>query len=331
MKVLIADDDVVARHMLETYLLDWNYEVEAASDGDEAWRALQGEDAPRLAILDWMMPGMDGVQICEEVKKLKGEPYIYILMLTVRDRKEDVVRALDAGADDYLTKPYDGQELKARLRTGRRILALQAALLSAREALRAQVTLDPLTGLWNRAASLASLKRELARAGHQNTSLTVFMADLDHFNRINEFHGHLAGDNALRLAAQRIQAVHRPFDTVGRYGGEEFVVILPGYDRSESEKQAERLRASVSDEAVDLSEGLIRLGLSVGAVHVGDVKDVDPSSLLYAADVALARAKNAGGNRVEFASPNEVREISSAEERTKIPRRRPKNGLTFAA
>jgi two-component system cell cycle response regulator len=331
MKVLIADDDAVARHRLETYLLDWNYEVVAASDGDEAWRALRADDAPRLAILDWMMPGKDGVQICEEVKKLKGEPYIYILMLTVRDRKEDVVRALDAGADDYLTKPYDGQELKARLRTGRRILALQAALLSARDALRAQVTLDPLTGLWNRAATLASLKRELVRAGHQNTSLTVFMADLDHFNRINETHGHLAGDNALRLAARRIQAIHRPFDSVGRYGGEEFVVILPGYDRAESERQAERLRASVSDEPIDLSEGMTSLSLSVGAVHVNDAKGVDPGALLYAADVALARAKKAGGNRVEFARPNEVREMSSAEAGAKAPWRRPGNGFGFAA
>jgi len=338
MKVLIADDDAVARHKLETYLLDWNYEVVAASEGKEAWRALQEEDAPRLAILDWMMPGMDGVQICEEVKKLKGEPYIYVLLLTVRDRKEDVVRGLDAGADDYLTKPYDAQELKARLRTGRRILALQAALLSARDALKAQVTLDPLTGLWNRAATLAALKRELSRAEDQNTSLSVFMADLDHFHRINEIHGHLAGDTALRLIAQKMQAVHRPYDTVGRYGGEEFVVILPGCDRSETEKQAERLRASVSDEELDLSEGMIRLSLSVGAVHVSDAKSMDPSALLYAAsallyaaDVALARAKNAGGNRVEFASPHEVREMNSAEACAKAPRHRPKNGLTFVA
>ena len=331
MKILIADDDVVARHMLETYLVNWNYEVVSACDGDETWRVLQQEDCPRMAILDWMMPGMDGVQICEQVKKLKGEPYIYILMLTVRNRKEDVVLALDAGADDYLTKPYDGQELKARLRSGRRILALQAALISARDALRAQVALDPLTGLWNRAAIHAALKRELARAENQSTSLTVFMADLDHFNRINEVHGHLAGDNALRITAQKISEAHRLFDTVGRYGGEEFVVILPGYQRLETEKQAEKLRALVSDKAMDLSEGMTKLSLSVGAVYLAEVNGVDPCALLYAADVALARAKQAGGNRVEFASPHELEEMSSAVAGMKTPPLKPKSGLTFAA
>ncbi len=331
MKILIAEDDIISRRSLETNLLSWKYEVVVASDGHEAWRALQGEDGPRLAILDWMMPGMDGVKICEEVRRLKAEPYIYILLLTVRDRKEDVVRGLDAGADDYLTKPYDAQELKARLRTGRRILALQEAPLSARDALRSQVTLDPLTGLWNRTAILATLRRELVRAEDQGTSLTVFKSDLDHFNRINETYGHLTGDSVLRDVAKRIQSVYRPFDAIGRYGGEEFVVISPGYNASEAANQAERLRASISDVAMDLSEGVIRLSLSVGTVTISDARGADPNSLLYAADVALSRAKVLGGNRVEVARAEEIQEIVSARTRAGDLRRRLQNGGRSAA
>jgi diguanylate cyclase (GGDEF)-like protein len=328
MKVLIAEDDFVSRRRLESNLLSWNYEVEVATDGDEAWRMLQGEEAPRLAILDWMMPGLDGLGVCEKVRKAKVEPYVYILLLTAKDRKENVVEGLEAGADDYLTKPYDAQELKARLRTGRRILALQEALLSARDALRFQVSLDPLTGVWNRTAILAALKRELVRAESQGNSLTVFKADIDAFSRVNERHGHMAGDAALREVARRIQGVNRLYDAVGRFGGEEFLIIAPGYEDSAAAGQAERMRASISDEAVDLAEGLVRLTVSVGAVTVRNAKSAEPDGVLYAADMALSRAKSLGGNRVEVADPQE---IFSPRAEARPPRNRPRIGSRFAA
>jgi two-component system cell cycle response regulator len=312
MKILIADDDVVSRRRLEANLLSWDYDVVQASDGDEAWRALQGEQAPRLAILDWMMPGMDGLKVCEEVRKLKGDPYIYILILTAKGRKEDVIRGLDAGADDYLTKPYDAHELQARLRAGRRILALQEALLSARDALRFQATLDPLTGLWNRASIVATLKRELVRAEREGASLAVFMADLDDFNRVNETYGYLAGDSALREAAQRIRSVTRLYDAAGRYEGEEFIIIGPGCDNSEAATQAERIRASISDTPVDLSEGIIQLTISVGAASISGETGANPNSLIRAAATALDRAKEQGGNRIELALPEEVQELVPA-------------------
>lgn len=328
MKVLIAEDDLVSRRRLESNLLSWNYQVETAADGDEAWRMLQGENGPRLVILDWMMPGMDGLSVCEKVRKVKVEPYVYILLLTARDRKENVVEGLEAGADDYLTKPYDAQELKARLRTGRRILALQEALLSARDALRFQVSLDPLTGVWNRTAILANLRRELARAESQGNSLTVFKADIDTFSRVNETHGHLAGDGALREVARRIQGASRSYDAVGRFAGEEFLIIAPGFDDLAAAGQGELLRASISDQAVDLSEGLVRLTISVGVVTVRGDQGAELDGVLHAASMALSRAKALGGNRVEVADRQELF-LPRAEARTQ--RNRPRNGSRFVA
>jgi diguanylate cyclase (GGDEF)-like protein len=307
MRVLIADDDLVSRRRLESHLLGWDYEVEVACDGNEAWRILQGEDAPRLAILDWMMPGLDGLGVCEKVRQVKVEPYVYILLLTAKDRKENVVEGLEAGADDYLTKPFDTQELKARLRTGRRILALQEALLSARDALRSQVSLDPLTGVWNRRGILAILRRELVRAESEGHSLTVVKADIDNFSRINELHGHMGGDTALREIARRIQSVSRVYDSVGRIGGEEFVILAPGGNHgSKGGDHAERVKASISQAPVDLSEGAISITASVGAVTVSGTKGAEPSAILSAVDAALSRAKLHGGNRVEVAEPQEI-------------------------
>lgn len=327
MKILIAEDDVAARRKLEVCLLSWNYEVVVARDGEEALMALQGEDSPRLAILDWMMPGKDGLNVCEEVRNTKAEPYVYILLLTARDRKEDVVKGLEAGADDYLTKPYDVQELKARLRTGRRILALQESLLSARDALRFQATLDPLTGLWSRTAMRDTLKRELARAELQNTPLSLIMVDLDHFSRVNEIHGHFTGDSVLRDTAQRIQSVTRVFDAVGRYGGEEFLIISTGFNASQAFGQAEKIRAAISDEAIDVGEGMIQLTASVGVATSNNPKEEIPNALIDAADLALSRAKALGGNRVEVARTEELQVIVTAKRqssgiRDQVPNKR---------
>jgi len=331
MKILIAEDDMVTQRKLEACLLDWNYEVVVAGDGEAALQALQGEDAPRLAVLDWMMPWKDGLKVCEEVRNAKAEPYVYIIILTVRDRKEDVVQGLEAGADDYLTKPYDVHELKARLRTGRRILALQEALLSARDALRFQATLDPLTGLWNRKAMVANLKKEIARSERNNNSISIMMVDLDHFNRINETHGHLAGDSILRDTAQRIKSVSRVIDDVGRYGGEEFMVISAGQDATKKSGQGERIRNAISDCAMDISEGMIQLTASVGVATSGNAKETNPNSLLLAADLALSRAKALGGNRVVEARAEEVQVMSMANRGISDSRRRMPNKPRFAA
>ena len=217
MQILIAEDDVITRRTLEALLVKWGYAVIVVRDGVEAWEILQGDAAPRLVILDWMMPGLDGVQICRQVRQRAAAPDVYMLSLTAKGNQEDTINGLEAGADDYLTKPFHGLELKARLRSGRRILELQQQLIAAREAFRLQATHDLLTGPWNHAAILDILQRELNRARRESNPPGVVMGDLDHFKRVNDTYGHLAGDAVLREVAKRLSASVRPYDSVARY------------------------------------------------------------------------------------------------------------------
>ena len=299
MKILVADDDAVSRRLLEVTLKKWGYDVVVAEDGDKAWDALQREDAPQLAILDWVMPGMDGPEICRQVRTFGDQRYIYLLLLTAKSEKEDLVKGMEAGADDFLSKPFDAQELRARLRAGIRILELQ-------ETLRVQAMHDSLTGLWNRAATFDFLRRELSRARRQRAPVSIVMADIDHFKRINDTHGHLAGDVVLREVAQRLSFSVRGYDVTGRFGGEEFLIVLPGCTIQNAVDKAESLRACINQEPVDTPEGPIPVTLSLGvAVRDGAVK-VDPDSLLRAADAALYRAKSGGRDRVELAAAEEL-------------------------
>lgn len=301
MRILVAEDDPVSRYLLEAFLVKWGYEVIVAADGVEAWQALQHDNAPQLALLDWMMPGMDGVEICRRVRKRAAEPYTYILLVTAKGQKQDILEGLEAGADDYLTKPFDPQELRARLRVGRRILELQEQLIQAREELRAQATHDPLTGLWNRAAILETLQRELARAERQRTPVAIIMADVDHFKQINDAYGHLAGDAVLGEVSQRMRAAIRSYDAIGRYGGEEFLIVTSGCDVTIALKLAERVRSCVSREPINIAGGTFPATLSLGVAASSEAGDAD--QLVRAADAALYRAKNSGRNRVELALP----------------------------
>jgi diguanylate cyclase (GGDEF)-like protein len=297
-RILVADDDPINRRLLQTSLVRWNYEVILARDGQEAWNILLREDAPRLAILDWMMPGMDGPEICREVRKSNFKFYTYILLLTANLRKEDIIVGLEAGADDYLTKPFEGNELKARLRTGRRILELQEQLLSATDALQFQLATDPLTGMLSRVAILETMRIELIRSEREGTTVGILMADLDHFKHVNDTYGHLAGDTVLREAAKRMRSSVRPYDAVGRYGGEEFLIVMPGCDISSAKTRAEGLRNAVGKEPVDAPEGMIPVTLSLGITVGGGAKPAGLEGLLRAADAALYEAKNRGRNQV---------------------------------
>lgn len=303
MKILVADDEPISRHLLERFLRKWQYEVLVACDGSEAWQALEREDAPRLVILDWVMPGMDGAEICRKVRQQTDRPYTYILLLTGKSKKQDLVEGLEAGADDYLPKPFDKEELRVRLRAGRRILELQEQLIAGREGQKFQATHDALTGLWNRAGILEILEKEVARARRQSSPLSIVLADLDHFKRINDTYGHLAGDAVLREAAQRMRASVRSYDSVGRYGGEEFLIALPG---SSTVNQAERIRASVGANPVDTPEAPITVTLSLGVAVWQEDGKATVDTLLRPADAALYRAKKAGRNRVELATAAEV-------------------------
>ncbi len=313
MKILIAEDDLVSRRLLKVTLEKWGYEVLVTCNGREAWEVLQQDDTPQLAILDWMMPEMDGPAVCQKVRQRKQEPYIYIVLLTAKGQKEDLIVGLEAGADDYLTKPFNPYELQLRLRIGTRILTLQAELIAAREALRIQATHDPLTGIWNRAAILDLLARELERSKREETSMSIVIIDLDHFKQINDTYGHLAGDRVLRETTQRIRSSIRAYDAIGRYGGEEFLVIFPGCDASKALKQAERLRLCICKEQIQLEEGHISLTISLGVAVSTPTSRREVEALIQAADTALYQAKRDGRNRVALAEQIEITESPATE------------------
>ncbi|MBI3602888.1 MAG: diguanylate cyclase [Nitrospirae bacterium] len=306
MKALIADDDQISQRILKTALSKWGYEVTAVQDGAEAWEALQRADSPQLAILDWMMPKLDGIQLCQEIRKRTAQPYTYLLLLTSKTSKSDIVKGLTAGADDYLTKPIDLDELRARIQAGQRILNLQTELIAAREAFQNQATHDSLTGLWNRAAILTALERELARARRKQTSFAVILADLDHFKDTNDTYGHIAGDLVLAEAAKRMRSVLRPYDTIGRYGGEEFLIVLPGCDELGAMHTAERLRTCLDQTPLEITDGhTIPISISLGvALGVADDRGT-ATQFIKSADAALYRAKGRGRNCVEMAQPED--------------------------
>src|ERR1017187_5119345 len=202
------------------FLEKLGHEVVLADDGSHALKILQEPDAPALAILDWTMPEIDGIQVCRAIREGRKEPYIYLIFLTAKALKKDIIQGLEAGADDYIIKPFDFAELQARLGSGVRILEKHAQLAAAREELRVQALHDSLTGALNHGAILDALGVELVRARRHKTEVSVIMADVDHFKKINDVHGHLVGDEVLRTVTQRIRASVRAYDSVGRYGGE---------------------------------------------------------------------------------------------------------------
>jgi diguanylate cyclase (GGDEF)-like protein len=298
--VLVAEDEVVSRRLLESSLRRWGYDVVMASDGCEAAKILEAPDAPKLAVLDWLMPGIDGTQLCRTIRETEVDTYTYILLLTTKHAKRDVVEGLEAGADDYISKPFDPQELRVRLRTGKRILHLMDQLTAARESLRDLAARDPLTSLWNHSAAIEILRNELCRAERQEASIGVVLVDLDHFKAINDRHGHLMGDQVLREAALALNGAIRPYDAAGRLGGEEFLVILPGCDEINAASHAERLRQALERISVTSPQGRIAVSASLGVTVVGPETFVDVQTAIHTADRAMYAAKAAGRNRVEF-------------------------------
>jgi two-component system cell cycle response regulator len=289
---------------LKKTLSRWNHEVLEASDGNDALTLLTSPNPFTLAILDAKMEGLRGADLCRRLRAEAAEPYIYILMLMEKSQEDDLLEAFEAGADDYLVKPFDGYELRAKLLVAKRILALQERLIRMRDELAVQATHDALTGLWNRRASMETLARELSRANRENRNVGLILADLDHFKQINDTYGHLAGDQVLQTVAQRLKGALRTYDTVGRYGGEEFLMIFPGCDEEALLRRAEHLRASVDREPVRTPEAEISVSISLGATVAHGAMPRD--QILRTADEALYRAKRSGRNRVELATKHLV-------------------------
>ncbi len=299
MEVLIADDEPVSRRLLEVLLNKWGHNVTVTSDGDEAWRALQNGTHPQIAILDWMMPGMDGVQICQRIRQHETWSHLYVLLLTAKQATEDANGRFEAGADDYLAKPYAAQELKARLRAAMRIIDLEDQLEAARAGIKIETSHDPLTGLWNRSSILEILHRELDRSRRQGSSLAVVMIDIDHLKQINQEHGQLAGDAILREAARRVRGTIRLYDSMGRYGSGQFVIVSPACDGPGGLSQAQRVRSQVCRESIKTFLGDFSVTASLGVAV--SCNNRQAHELIALADKALAEAKKSGRNRAELA------------------------------
>jgi two-component system, cell cycle response regulator len=303
MKILIADDEIVSRTLLQKTLERAGYEVVAVENGRLAADQLCLVDGPRLALLDWLMPELDGPGVCREVRKQEGQSYVYMVLLTSKESKEDVVAGLESGADDYLTKPFDPEELKARLRTGLRILNLEDRLVDAREQMRFQATHDGLTSLWNRVVILDLLSRELIRSRRERISTVILLGDLDHFKSVNDTYGHLAGDAVLKETAKRLVSSVRAYDYVGRYGGEEFLVVLNNCHPAHALARAEQFCRTIAGTPVQTASAAISITMSFGLLMSQDWDALPMEELLQHADAALYAAKAAGRNCVKVARP----------------------------
>lgn len=297
MRILVVEDSKLDRHRVTECLKEWHLEFTTVGDGTEAWTLLQTSNPPDLVLLDWMLPGMDGLELCRKIRTLGANgTYIYTVMLTARNRKADLLTAMAAGADDYLTKPVDPSELRAKILVGKRIIELQQSLKFA-------ATHDFLTRLLNRAEIMAGLRRELSRGDRQKKPIALVLADIDHFKQINDSLGHAAGDLVLKEVASRLQSDLRPYDLAGRYGGEEFLLVLPGCTSAVAGRRADEIRGLIAKDVVITTFAQVSVTLSMGVAGTDGLPFGSLEELLQHADEALYRAKLNGRNRVDVAAP----------------------------
>ncbi len=307
MKVLIAEDDLVSRLILKKTLEGWGYKVFAAENGKEAWEILHREDL-KLIVADWIMPVMDGVTLCREIRASDVNGYVYIILLTGKDKKEDIVKGLEAGADDYVAKPFERDELKVRVRAGERIIRLERELIEKNERLRLLngrlkelAGIDPLMGIGNRRTFHSVIEKVHHRAERYSHGYSIIMCDIDNFKAYNDIYGHLAGDEVLRAVAGEIKRSIRSSDEIFRYGGEEIVIVaIPEQDLDGTIAVAERMRKGVEALAIGhAGSGSGSVTISCGvAVFDRGCGDSKWEAVLERADRALYAAKESGRNRV---------------------------------
>ncbi len=299
MKILVVDDDPISRTIIKNFLAKKPLEIQTAKNGREALDII-AENPEEIAVLlaDWMMPEMNGPDLIQKVRELKHESYIYSLLLTARDAKKDIVIGFQSGADDYVTKPPDLQELWARISTGLRMRLLMLELAKKNRMLSELALKDPLTDLLNRRAMESVLDKEISRAARKKFPFGVAMADIDFFKHVNDTYGHQTGDVVLKRVAQTLRDNIRVMDTIARFGGEEFLMIFPETEESGCRIIGERLRNAIEELVFDADETSFNVTISIGFAYcTPQPPEKIREELVALADEALYKAKQTGRNR----------------------------------
>ncbi len=307
MKVLIADDDRITSALLTRWVSRWGYEPVPVASGTEALDALRSDPQIQICIVDWVMPGLSGPEVCQRVRDQRSEPYVYVVLLTSNKETHALVEGLRSGADDYMVKPCHPLELEMRLRVGKRLIELQQKLIAAREQLRFEATHDALTQVMNRRAMNDELEIQFQKCYDLEHPLSVVMLDVDHFKSINDIHGHHAGDVVLREVAARLRALLADAGAVARFGGEEFLMVLPNCDRNQAADFAEKARSALAEHPMRVGNFGIKATASFGVATTAQFARLTADVLVRAADAAMYRSKQAGRNCVTLAQPFEFR------------------------
>jgi diguanylate cyclase (GGDEF)-like protein len=304
LKILIAEDNNILCRNLAKNIFEWGYEVVTARDGVDAWKLIKKENI-RLAILDWMMPGIDGINLCRKIRQeLSGAKsrYIYIILLTGKDQQEDIIAGLSAGADDYMIKPANLLELKVRLLNGSRIIELEDKRIHL-------ASYDSLMNLWNRIKIFDFFEEELERSAREGRHTGIIMVDIDNFKQVNDTYGHYIGDQVLTEVAFRLKHSIRRYDKIGRYGGDEVLVVLPNCSQKDIARIAERLRDVISSKSIKTDAGPLDISISLGGASTQVLSKGTMKNLLQASDRALYLAKKRGRNRTIVAEAMSTRVI----------------------
>jgi len=301
--ILIAEDNPVSLKILEKTLLKAGYEVFSVENGRKAIEAFDKRFYP-IIIADWMMPDIDGLELCRMIRNKKLSGYVYIIILTANDSKDDIVCGLNAGADDYLTKPFNSAELFARINTGKRILELEHSLIKAGEEIKMLSVTDILTKSYNRTYLSLQLPKEIKRIKRYNHALSLVFCDIDYFKKINDKYGHHAGDRVLKEFVDCIMGIIRKdIDWIARYGGEEFLIVLPETELLGAYIVAEKVRKTVSQMMVNVDKHNINITASFGVTRYSKTNISDENilaeGLIQEADKFLYQAKQDGRNMVK--------------------------------